>query len=382
MDFCTLRPPNDRFLSDDIVGDVVQRRIPGRHFQADTYNTTHGAERRYSNQAYRQSRAFEYTRARQAQASYLTKPDAIIPERDAIAVLGLLSLTGEKRKRDSPTTFISNKSRHEAPESCSQQAETDTESMSSDKPETPMTEWSPASKHYQGEYRWDSQVQHKKEHEHMINLEKETRQLREEIMIFEQQRRAISAVLPARQNGWDVALEYFQQFRFGLQARGRSSANKPTVAQLELLRTAMVPGVVFNSGQGVEAMLRSWKCLSLWFQDVELELEGLDRGAAGSLVAITRTSITITERTLRNVFPHLCSNSSYRRLADRLLGQRIVMRGLTRFEWDGSCGRFTSVMAHSDLLTPILQLLGNVEDVSLVFVRSIISPDFHWRLSK
>lgn len=383
MDFCTLRPPNDRFLSDEIVGGVVQRRSSGRYIRTDTYSAARDDGWRQSNQSRQQPRAFEYTRARQVQSTNLTEPDAIIPERDALAVLGLLSLTGEKRKRDSPKSISSNKSQHVhvEPEACTQQPETDTESLSSDKTETPTTEWSPAPKnfHHQ-EYSRERQVhQYKKECEHLESLENETRQLRDEISRFEHKRLAISESLPAQQNGWDVALEYFKYFQFGLQSRGRSSAIKPTNAQLELLRTAMVPDVVFNSGQGVEAMMRSWKCLSLWFQDVELELEGLDRGAAGSLVAVTRTSVTITERTLRNVFPRLCSD---RRLADRLLGQRIVMRGLTRFEWDGECGRFTSVMAHSDMLTPMLRLLGSVEDVSLVFERSIISPDFQWRSSR
>ncbi|EGZ16327.1 hypothetical protein PHYSODRAFT_505437 [Phytophthora sojae] len=379
MNFCTLRPPNDRFLSDDIVGGVVERRSSGRYFRPDNYQ--HSAVRannnewRQSSQPRVQPQAPEYTRARQVQNSTnntLTRPGAIIPERDAIAVLGLLSLTGEKRKRESESpknSYPSNKSRYT--EACTPQHETDTESLNSDKQENYHRE--------EENYRRERQ---KKEYDRMTSLEKETRQLREEIMSFEQQRRAISAALPAQQNGWDVALEYFQQFRYGLQSRGCSNAIRPTNAQIDLLRTAMVPDVVFNSGQGVEAMMRSWKCLSMWFQDVELEIEGIDRGAAGSLVAIARTSVTITERTLRNVFPHLCSSSSNRRLADRLLGQRIVMRGLTRFEWDGLSGRFTSVMAHSDLLTPMLRLLGSVEDASLVFDRSIISPDFQWRSSR
>ncbi|KAE9175534.1 hypothetical protein PF005_g25359 [Phytophthora fragariae] len=358
MDFCTLRPPNDRFLSDEIVGCVAQRRISGRYVCTDNYTAVRDNGWRQSNLSRQQPQAFEYTRARQVQS--------------------------EKGKRDSPKGLPSNKSQHVhvEPEACNvtQQPETDTESLSSDKTETPTTEWSPTPKNYHHEeYRREKQVQYKKECEQMESLEKETRQLRDEITRFEHKRLAISEALPAQQNGWDVALEYFKYFQFGLQSRGRSSAIKPTNAQLELLRTAMVPDVVFNSGQGVEAMMRSWKCLSQWFQDVELELEGLDRGAAGSLVAVTRTGVTITERTLRNVFPRLCSD---RRLADRLLGQRIVMRGLTRFEWDGACGRFTSVMAHSDMLTPMLRLLGSVEDVSLVFERSIISPDFQWRSSR
>ncbi|EEY65248.1 uncharacterized protein PITG_16879 [Phytophthora infestans T30-4] len=127
-------------------------------------------------------------------------------------------------------------------------------------------------------------------------------------------------------------------------------------------------------------MLRNWKCMSLWFQDVEVTLEGLDRSAAGSLEAITKTSVTITERTLRNAFPRLVSkDGAHFELAQQLLGRRIVMRGLTHFEWDSGRRCFTSVMTHSDLLAPMLHLLGNVEDVAQVFERSTITPDFQWR---
>ncbi|KAG6614078.1 uncharacterized protein IUM83_09997 [Phytophthora cinnamomi] len=138
----------------------------------------------------------------------------------------------------------------------------------------------------------------------------------------------------------------------------------------------MTSDVVFNSGRGPGAMAKSWKCLSLWFKDVEFELEGLQKGLKGSLVATTTTSVTITERTLRNVFPHLSCDSS---LGMKLAEQRVVMRGSLRFEWDSALGRICCVMAQSDMMTPMLQLLGSLDDVSKVFERSLISPDFQWR---
>lgn len=52
------------------------------------------------------------------------------------------------------------------------------------------------------------------------------------------------------------------------------------------------------------------------------------------------------------------------------------MHGSTRFEWDGVYGDVTHVVAQSDMLTPLLHLLGNLEDVSRVFEGALISPDF------
>ncbi|KAG6614082.1 uncharacterized protein IUM83_09993 [Phytophthora cinnamomi] len=146
----------------------------------------------------------------------------------------------------------------------------------------------------------------------------------------------------------------------------------------------MAPVVAFNSERGVDAMLKSWDLVSRWFAGVEMELERLEKDESGSLVASTTTTVTITEHTLRIVFPHLIVGHDTRRrggsadpssLAGRLVGQTLVMKGLTRFEWDGAYCRVSSVMSQSDMLTPMLGLVGSLEDVSLVFEGALITPN-------
>ncbi|KAF4041732.1 hypothetical protein GN244_ATG06051 [Phytophthora infestans] len=212
---------------------------------------------------------------------------------------------------------------------------------------------------------------------HDNTLERATQRLRGQIENLQRRRRLVSTVRPAIENVWNVALEYFQAFRNGLQ-----TGSKPSRSQFEFLRIAMAPDMVFNTGRGPEAMVKTWKCISLWFQDVELELEGMDKGSTGSIVATTITRITITERSLRNVFPHLWVQSGrYKELAEKLLGQRIVMRGAIQFNWDSTQRRVSSVIAQSDLLRPMLGLVGSLENVSRVFEKATISPNFQWRSS-
>ncbi|ETP37234.1 hypothetical protein F442_14949 [Phytophthora nicotianae P10297] len=55
------------------------------------------------------------------------------------------------------------------------------------------------------------------------------------------------------------------------------------------------------------------------------------------------------------------------------------MLGSIRFEWDAINGQVTSVSTESDMLTPMLHLLGNLEDVSRVFADALLSLDFQWR---
>ncbi|ETN13843.1 hypothetical protein PPTG_08540 [Phytophthora nicotianae INRA-310] len=199
------------------------------------------------------------------------------------------------------------------------------------------------------------------------------RNLREEIDTLEQQRQHLrtSRALEPPNDVWRAAAEYCRLIRHGLHL---------TSNQLGFMRDMMSPNVVFNAAYGPEAIMQHWFFMN-WFGEVDVELKGWELTDGNSLVAITTTSVTITKHTLRNVFPHLrtIDNSDRNgKLAEQLLLQRLVMRGSTRFEWDDSTCRVTRVIAQSDMMTPILHLLGNLEDVSRVFEQALISPEFQW----
>ncbi|EEY65250.1 uncharacterized protein PITG_16884 [Phytophthora infestans T30-4] len=55
------------------------------------------------------------------------------------------------------------------------------------------------------------------------------------------------------------------------------------------------------------------------------------------------------------------SDRSRRLLASKLLDQSIAIHGSTRFDWDIGYGRVTSVISESDMLTPMLQVLGRLD---------------------
>lgn len=56
----------------------------------------------------------------------------------------------------------------------------------------------------------------KKKEKHTIDLEEETRRLREVIEELEQRRRSVSSTIPAETNTWSVVAEYFRLFRYGM----------------------------------------------------------------------------------------------------------------------------------------------------------------------
>ncbi|KAI9982147.1 hypothetical protein PInf_008038 [Phytophthora infestans] len=190
----------------------------------------------------------------------------------------------------------------------------------------------------------------KKKDDYANSIEKETHHLQNEINKLEKRRRSVSSAVPAKENVWSVATEYFRLFRYGLKTTGATESS----AQQDLLRKYMASDTVFSAGRGPDAMMMSWKRMSMWFEDVELELEGLSKTGKDSIVAETTTRVTVTERTLQGVFPYLSRSEKGRALGDKLLNQRLVMRGSMRFQWDPVCCRIVRVMSQSDLLRLIL----------------------------
>lgn len=357
MNTCVLQPPNSQLLSDDIIGGVVPRaKQTERYSVADT-----------------DDRSLQLSESRQQNYMYTTDHADAQKFTPGSPAPGRGSPTDRKRKRQPSTSQLISKD--ESPPFTvfgdSKEAAVIMEQILSEDQRL-------------RELRRLRQIRYRKKKEDYANsLEEKTRQMREEIEKLQQRPRAVSSAISTEENVWSVATEYIRLFPYGLKMAASmstptSSSSQPS-AQQDFFRNAMAPDVVFNASRGTEAMIRSWKCISLSFQDVELELEGLRKRSADSLVAVTTTSVTITERTLRNVFPHLLGDEKGNKLARKLLNQRISMRGLVCFEWDGAYCRVASLMADSDMLTPIVRLVGSLEEAATVFEKSLISPDFKWK---
>ncbi|GMF39327.1 unnamed protein product [Phytophthora lilii] len=203
----------------------------------------------------------------------------------------------------------------------------------------------------------------------MVVLEEKIQMLRMEIVALKADRCRAAAAYPSITK---AVAAYFQQL---LQWTRNHS-------QLEFIRTTMAPDVVFNSDYGLQAIVTSWYCLH-WFDNVQVELQQSQRTKETSIIVKTKTSLTISKRTLTNIFPHLCSNSNknggedYNNLVGKLLSQRIVLYGSTQFEWGSASSRVKSVLFQSDMLTPMLKLLGSLETVADAFEGALISLVFN-----
>ncbi|KAG6953777.1 hypothetical protein JG688_00012653 [Phytophthora aleatoria] len=64
-----------------------------------------------------------------------------------------------------------------------------------------------------------------------------------------------------------------------------------------------------------------------------------------------------------------------RYIAAKLLGQRLVMCGSVSFTWDSSTHQVVGLISQADMVSPLLQLMGNIEDVSNVLSNARVTPE-------
>ncbi|POM71220.1 Protein kinase [Phytophthora palmivora] len=171
---------------------------------------------------------------------------------------------------------------------------------------------------------------------------------------------------------WSVSVEYFRIFEDGLTG--------PSKNVLDFLQAAIALDVDTGAVFGLNGLVENWRNLTQLFPDIHTQLDGLAKVSTDTVIAKTTTTFTITKKSLQNVFPHLVNDSkiqSERRelIIAKLLGRRILMRGSVRFDWDNTDNHVVGLYTQNDMLTPMFQLLGNMEDISLVFSGALISPD-------
>ncbi|OWZ06376.1 hypothetical protein PHMEG_00021378 [Phytophthora megakarya] len=180
---------------------------------------------------------------------------------------------------------------------------------------------------------------------------------------------------------WLIAAEYVHHF---------SSYILSTVEPVELLHqaskflnTVMVSDVIIGSHFGIEAQLENWRLYAQFFDKIQLGLRSMHMSTTETLVACTCVSVTITNRTLQQGFPHLNSDGTggtkggvWSPVAVRMLDQKLIMCGTVKFGLD-VMDKVTRVDFQADMMTPMTKLLHNLRTVSYAFTKARITPDFY-----
>ncbi|KAG7397083.1 hypothetical protein PHYBOEH_001297 [Phytophthora boehmeriae] len=228
------------------------------------------------------------------------------------------------------------------------------------------------------------------------NLEDNVKRLKEDVSKLRILKQRILYEVPATENAWCVVAQYFELFRHGYVApyklssgflfpRTRLSSTQ-YLTQLEFLQATMAQDMTDGALCGVDALLENWRLLSSYHESIYVELKCLKQDRDNSLVATVTTSLTITENTLQNLYPHLLSSDAagdeyeeLSSLAAKLLNQRIVVPGSVRFDWDDAYGCIMRMESKADILTPTLRLVGTLDNVARVFSGALITSELRIR---
>ncbi|KAG6618947.1 uncharacterized protein IUM83_01341 [Phytophthora cinnamomi] len=214
-----------------------------------------------------------------------------------------------------------------------------------------------------------------------LSLESEVERLRNEVRTLEM--KTIILGVQSNPKPWRFAVEYFHLFRYGLKPASKQvSLSQGSLGAVEctshrkFLQSTMVPDVSVDTGYGIEEILRCWGLLACYYDDTfNIELVRLESDHQNSVVAYGKVYVTVSENTLRHAFPRLGIDEKFDPLGAKLLGRRLEMHGFLCFGWDHVEDRVSSVNYSFDMLTPLMQLLGSLEDATRVFDGALLTPD-------
>ncbi|KAK1942269.1 hypothetical protein P3T76_006591 [Phytophthora citrophthora] len=232
---------------------------------------------------------------------------------------------------------------------------------------------------YQRERRRRNQERYRLRQRKLIeDLDETNRKLRSEIERLSNERNSLLCGISTKETMWSVAVEYFRVFQHGLFA----TEGLP-VAELDFLRTMMAADLDANTVYGFGALARNWKVFTLSFKDVHVRLQRLGQVADDSLLATTTTSITITVNPCA-ICP-LTWQERTRIVAKEVDGLILlknwwiavscVIHGSVHFDWNAEDRCVVALITQAEMVTPFRELLGSLEQVSLVFGKALIQPD-------
>ncbi|ETL88555.1 hypothetical protein L917_12371 [Phytophthora nicotianae] len=206
-------------------------------------------------------------------------------------------------------------------------------------------------------------------------LELAIQQLKEQTQHLEYERNQIVGGLSSQKTVWIAAVEYLRIFQ-----RGCKAPQGTNVVDMDILKALVASNVAFSGGIGLDVLIQHWRVLTQYFPDISIQLKSLHQITDESVVATTTTTITMSDASMKSAFPDLLNGTTASRIVTKLQGQRLELQGSVRLYWDNAISRVVSIQAQADMMTPLMQLLENVDDVSLVFAHALITPECNLEL--
>ncbi|KAL4176502.1 hypothetical protein KRP22_001444 [Phytophthora ramorum] len=219
-----------------------------------------------------------------------------------------------------------------------------------------------------------------------IQLEKSVKQLHQEVDGLKRRYRDLSSRERSNQSPWSIVAEVFRllenSFRFPWRTANAQemSHHQNTRQILAVLERSFAHDAAMGEVSGTNALMKQLRCYSLYFGDPILRLQRIESVAPGVMEAKSSLSVTVTELTLQHIFKRPKKSSDgideqHRLLCGHFLGQRLQLCCSMRFLFDEESGRVVRLVTSIDLLTALLRVQGNLNDVLCMLEHAFISPE-------
>lgn len=210
----------------------------------------------------------------------------------------------------------------------------------------------------------------------------------------------LAAPFTASTRAVKMVREYFSVFRYGVQVPsmspsgvsrytsgsmrsnssdsssggGASTAMVSVRRQETFLENMAHPEVVFGDFIGVHPLIDQWKKYSFFHRSVQLEFVSFRMTMADGCPIVSTTGVLhlrYTRKTMEQLFPHACCNEE---LVQRMIDKEVHLGYSDHFYFDAQ-GKMIRYELVPDLVSALLEAVGNLQDVALLLGDALIEKD-------
>ncbi|KAI9998126.1 hypothetical protein PInf_002460 [Phytophthora infestans] len=184
-------------------------------------------------------------------------------------------------------------------------------------------------------------------------MQHEVQQLHEELQGLKLKRQRLHFEEKTNRSSWSIVSDVFRLLETGFRSPWLMADTDEMMKHSEMrqILTDLLKSFEHDVGMGalhgVEALLEQLRRYSLYFSDPHMHLQRVEEQVPGVVTATARLKSTVSDFTLRCVFPHLEKPNSidgdvediYRSLRKKLLGMRLDCRAEMTFLMNEESGR-------------------------------------------
>ncbi|KAL3657508.1 hypothetical protein V7S43_017646 [Phytophthora oleae] len=223
---------------------------------------------------------------------------------------------------------------------------------------------------------------------HQRTMQQSVQQLHEEVQSLKLKRQRLRFEERVNRSPWSIVSDVFRlietSFRSPWQVTNADEMMRNTEVRpiLATLQKSFAHDVGMGDLNGVDALLEQVRRYALYFSDPKMHLERVEELVPGVVMATAQFTATVSEFTLRCVFPHLEAprpgddvEDEYQALREKVLGQSLHCSCKMTFMIDEESGRVARLETSLDWMGPLVQVLGNVNDLSSLHNQALITQD-------